>query len=407
MKVFLAITAYDHKVFDVCSKSVTTNIINLMQNGIEVMHPYYHNDLYIDRARNICAHIFKDLAKSEGATDLVFIDSDLEFDHDAIFKLLQHDKDIVAGAYPYKKEEAEYPITLKWDENNNCKERDSSLVMVERAPTGLMRIRREVFDILAEDLTPDERDILPYFATGQVFLDEGDINWYGEDTAFITRWTKKGGEVFVEPNINFNHLGIQKFGGNYHEYLMGRSIENANFDETYPGIPGWMTPTELETIRYLSSKVKSVVEVGCWKGRTTKELLENCEKVYAVDHWQATESDGCSITALLSDVYEEFKENVGHYDNLTILKGASTDIAQFFPEQTGLDKAEMVFIDAGHTKEECGADIDAWLPHCSKIIAGHDYVEEHQGVKEAVNERFGKENIHLIGSIWWVELKGE
>ena len=98
------------------------------------------------------------------------------------------------------------------------------------------------------------------------------------------------------------------------------------------------------------------------------------------------------------DVYSEFINNVGSFPNLTILKGYSTDIAKSFNG----NKVDMVFIDAEHTYESCKDDIEAWLPKCTKYICGHDYSDNFPGVKQAVNEKFGKVNI--VDSLWWVEL---
>jgi predicted O-methyltransferase YrrM len=207
-----------------------------------------------------------------------------------------------------------------------------------------------------------------------------------------------GGEIFIEPKITITHYGSQEYKGNYHEYLMARSVEKVDFDGVKTGISGWMNDSELSVLRYLASKSDSVVEVGSWKGRSTKELLESCRGlVYAVDVWTGGDSM-LTIPAQLQAVYSEFLANVGHYENLKVLKGLSVDMAQNFNG----NRVDMVFIDAGHSYEDCKADIAAWLPKCKKIIAGHDYCDQFPGVVQAVNERFPKVNV--VDSIWWTEL---
>ena len=52
---------------------------------------------------------------------------------------------------------------------------------------------------------------------------------------------------------------------------------------------------------------------------------------------------------------------------------------------------DFVFIDAGHTCEECAADIEAWRPkvRTKGFITGHDYNRERfPGVVQAVDEAF-------------------
>src|SRR5881394_3978309 len=51
---------------------------------------------YVDNSRDIIAKA----AIREGATHLMFIDSDMEFPADGIQKLMERDVDIVGGIYP-------------------------------------------------------------------------------------------------------------------------------------------------------------------------------------------------------------------------------------------------------------------------------------------------------------------
>lgn len=391
MKIFLAVTAYDHKVYGECSEAILKNCITLMLNGHTVI-PHYNNDLYIDRSRNLCAHLFL----GTDCTDIVFVDSDLSFDNDAILKLMRYDRDIIAGAYPYKKLREEYPAKLFFNHQMNCKDEETGLVSCNSIPTGLMRINRRVFDKMQVGMRCDERGIFPFFKTGMVYPDEH--NWYGEDSYFCKEWRALGGEIWMEPRINFTHYGIHGFSGNYHEYLMGRRVET--LDAVPSGIPGWMTDGELAKLRELASESRSIVEVGSWKGRSTKELLESCKgPVYAVDHWQGSQKDVSGIVGELGGVYEEFMRNVGEYPNLTVCKGNSIDIANQFNG----NRVDMVFIDAGHEYEECRSDIEAWLPKCDKFICGHDYNQNFPGVTKAVDEKFGK-SVKVQESIWYVNL---
>jgi precorrin-6B methylase 2 len=315
-----------------------------------------------------------------------------------MLKLVNRDKDIVGGAYRYKQIVEDYPITLDFSRDNNCKEEETGLVYVTRLPTGLMCLKREVFGKLVDhyDMKADERNIHQFFRTGMVF--PGDPQWWGEDTYFCKRWIDMGGLLYVEPDINFTHIGTQEFKGNYHAHLMGKRTEL--LDKSDSGIPGWMSESEIETIKALVSRCDSVVEVGCWKGRTTKVLLDNCKLVIAVDHWLGSAGDLLEEMIHLEDVFAEFNKNVGNYSNLIIKKGHSLDVVK------ETEPVDMVFVDAGHTKEECRADLDAWLPKAKKIIAGHDYVETYPDVMNAVNEKFKDTKVNVVNSVWWVNLEG-
>jgi hypothetical protein len=386
MKVFIGITCYDHKIFGECSEAILKNCITLLKNGHEVI-PYYSNDLYIDRSRNMIANLFLD----SDCDNLIFVDSDLSFDDDAMLKLLKYNKDVVAGIYPYKKKNEDYPVTLKFDNQNNCKEEETGLVYATRVPTGLMRIHRRVFNFDAEE---DERGIKQFFQTGMVFKD--DPNWWGEDAYFCKKVIDEGFEIYIEPRLNFTHIGNCEYKGNYHEYLMGRKVDTfyESLDEVKTGIRGWTTDKELKILSELAHLSYNVVEIGCWKGRSTKVLLDSCSGiVYAVDKWEGT-NDQTGAMVLLQDVYSEFVKNVGHYDNIEIIKELSLDAAK------KINSVDMVFIDADHSYEAVKADIEAWLPKCDKFICGHDY--DYPDVKKAVDEAFN--NAKVIDTLWWVEL---
>lgn len=213
MRIFLAITAYNG-IAPECAESLLVNTHILRDSGYTVM-PYFHiGDCFVARARNICVHKFLET----DCTDLIFIDSDVAFEKNALSKLMRHDKDIVAGAYPYRKQAEQYPVILKFDEvTRNCLEAATGLVTVETAPAGFMRIQRRVFEKLKENTAYDKNGIYYFFDTGMVFKD--DNNWYGEDVVFCKRWTAVGGEIFIAPDIDFTHIGMQKFTGNYHKFL--------------------------------------------------------------------------------------------------------------------------------------------------------------------------------------------
>jgi len=174
---------------------------------------------------------------------------------------------------------------------------------------------------------------------------------------------------------------------------MGRAVSNIDTFSIS------IQPQEKDTLKDLTEGIESIVEVGCWIGDTRKGLLKSCKDVYVVDTFKGSEGDRTSVLAENRDIHKEFTENVGNPDNLRVLKGDSIEVAKDFNGT----KVDMVFIDAGHNYEEVKADINAWLPKCTKIISGHDYCDGFPGVIKAVNERF--DNVNVKDSVWWVDLK--
>ena len=390
MKVFLAITECYGKVHSGCSDSILKNSLVLIHKGHTVT-PLYNGDLYIDHSRNFCAKVFLD----SDCDVMVFVDADLKFEEDAILTLIEHDKSIVAGAYRFKEDKEGYPVVLNYSRNNNCKDEATGLVYVDSAPTGLMKITRSALEsmIAHYDLKPDSKGIIPFFDTGIRFRDS--TEWWGEDSFFCRRWKDMGMNMYVEPRLMFTHTGTKDYTGSLHEYLMGRQVKN--MDNVNSGIPGWMTDNELALLKYLSLRCKTVIEIGSWKGRSTKALLDGGATVYAIDHWNGTDSDNSLLAGFGLDVYNEFVKNVGSYKNLKVMKGDSADMVKRFR-----GKADLVFIDGGHQYAEVKADIERWLPHCGKIIAGHDWCDGYPGVSQAVTELIGE--VTIIDTIWFKEI---
>jgi hypothetical protein len=394
VKIFIAVTCYDGKVFGKCADSILKNCVSLMKAG-HIVTVHYHNELYIDRARNFCVNLFLE----SDCSDMVFVDSDLQFDTDAILKLIEYDRDLVAGAYRLKQQLIQYPIVLDFSHENNCKEESTGLVYAKALTTGLMRIQRKVFEELIKHygMKCDDSGLYQFFRTGTVFPDTN--SWYGEDSYFCRIWRDMGREMFICPDINITHIGGIEYKGNYHEYLLGLRLDRwaDNLDKQKEGIDGWCSDEELRFLRKMAFESDSIVEIGSWKGRSTKELLKACNgNVYAVDNWLGSKEWATEVGVFIQDVYNEFMKNVGHFPNLVVLKGDSLEMVKTFNG----DKVDMVYIDAGHTYEECKADIEAWLPKCNKFICGHDYV--YPDVKKAVDEKF--KDIELIDSIWFVRL---
>jgi len=331
-------------------------------------------------------------------TDLFLVDDDVGFPAEAVLRILNRPEKVVGGTYPIKDDKAWHYAGIPMMEDGIPIGRDG-LMEADSVAGGFLRMKRVVIDKMIEaypELEYKEYGRTSYNLFGTYISDN---YLWGDDYAFCNRWKKIGGQLWIDPDIDFKHIGIKTWKGNYHKYLLALKVLQ-DADKTESGINGWMTDRELELLRHLATTSKSIVEVGSWKGRSTKELLEACEgTVYAVDHFRGSTGDTTEYIADITDVHEEFMSNVGHYKNLSVLTGDSLEIANSFNGT----KVEMVFIDAGHTYDECKADIEAWMPKCTKIISGHDYGDDWPGVKKAVDEKFNKVNV--VDSIWWVDLR--
>ena len=396
-------------LFGICTLSSKINVDTIvsLQNTYDLLDKegIEHDTLYISgkspvaSARGDLVGIF---LKTEH--DVLFsLDDDVAFPAEAVLKLLNSPVKVIGGAYPIKADNEWHFAGVPHTEDG-IPIGTQGLISAKGVAGGFMRIKREVIEAMVKEYP--ELEYVEYGRTSYNLFAPyiEDKHLWGDDYAFCHRWTAIGGQLWIEPDIDFVHIGGKKYKGNYHKYLLTSAKGNAKLDCVKDGgLPGWMTEYELLTLRDLAKKSESIVEVGSWKGRGTKEFLEHCKgTVYAVDNFKGSKQDSTEVIALNENIYDEFVKNVGHYSNLEIFKGDSVDIANNFNGT----KVDMVFIDAGHTYEECKADIEAWLPKCNKIIAGHDYSSSWPGVKKAVNETFS-DSINVVDSIWWVDLQKE
>ena len=165
-------------------------------------------------------------------------------------------------------------------------------------------------------------------------------------------------------------------------------------------IDGWMHFNELLWLNDRAKEMRSVCEIGSWKGRSTHALLSGCKgEVTAVDNFEGAQDkrDKSHYLVKEENIIEVFKKNVGHFKNLKIIKGDSVKTAKDIPDKS----FDMVFIDAGHSYEEVKADIRAWGSKARVLLCGHDYIGEWPEVMKAVDEEIGLLSGIGGNSIWY------
>lgn len=189
--------------------------------------------------------------------------------------------------------------------------------------------------------------------------------------------------------------------------IMGYDFPETAVDKAEK-IQGFMTRAELEWLYEKAQGMESVVEIGCFKGRSTFVLASACNgdrgKVFAIDpfifggDWSKFINAGLGLKAG-DDYIGDFLKNCGHFPHLTVIKKPSIEVAasNLVPPEV-----DMVFIDGDHSYEAVRADLKAWAPRTKKLICGHDFNDPmYPGVKRAVYEFFGADSIKTgPGSLW-------
>lgn len=162
-------------------------------------------------------------------------------------------------------------------------------------------------------------------------------------------------------------------------------------------IQGWKTREEMVWLARQAAKARIVVDVGCWRGRTTKAMSAVCHGiVIAVDHLSAPYSGETARNEIIKregnlGILKDFSKNLEKELEVGKVYGvfqdgdaARKDVAAFL----GAGGVDFVWIDGDHGYEDVVADIKAYgaLLAPNGILSGHDYAPEFPDVVRAVNE---------------------
>jgi hypothetical protein len=211
--LFIAIPCYDGKVNVTIAFNIARLVQELPQYGVACQMAHLSGCSVVSKARNTLAAEFL----RSGCTDLLWIDSDIEFNPDDIVRLMAwaSEKDIVGGVIPTRKPESPYIATLLEDEDGRFK-LENGLVEAERLGTAFMLIRDYVLKTMVEkhpEWDYEDNDGVTQHALFDFTLKNR--QYVGEDYTFCDRARADGFRIFVDPAIKLDHFGSYKYKGDF------------------------------------------------------------------------------------------------------------------------------------------------------------------------------------------------
>jgi len=224
--LFVALPAYDFKVSLKLAISLARVAQEAPKYGVDVQIGSICGCSVVSRARNALAKDFLD----SNATDLLFIDSDINFDPADVFRLMAWTANpkagIVAGVPRIRSTKSVYIATLDYEHREDGKvsiiQSDMGLVRAQRVATAFMMVRRDVFETL-QNSHPEwtyydqrlEKNLTAFFDFK--VTPEG---YVGEDYLFCDRAREQGYEVWIDPTIKLGHMGVQEFEGSFSDDVL-------------------------------------------------------------------------------------------------------------------------------------------------------------------------------------------
>jgi glycosyltransferase involved in cell wall biosynthesis len=209
-KVMIGTPAHDGRV-DVWFANSLVNTVKLSyEKGIEIVPIYMSYDSLVQRARNDIVR----LALDENFDDLIFIDSDEEWDPEWIFRLLNLKEDVIGLPVVKKSDQMMFNIKAL---PTGLKTQQNGLMEVEAVGTGFMKISRAALKKVWEVSPEYKNEGRTCRMVFDVKVVDGQL--VSEDNIFCSKWRSLGGKVFIEPSMTCNHIGVKKYQGNFLEYL--------------------------------------------------------------------------------------------------------------------------------------------------------------------------------------------
>jgi hypothetical protein len=228
MRLFTAIPCFGGKIESRTTEALIRLHHYCINQNIPVNHNFLNNSAIITEARNELVSMFLD----SDSTHFLFIDADIEFPLSAFKRAVRANKDVFCVPYPSKKfhwkyykpekgESSAYWFQMMFDTTKEFSLNDGA-IEIDRAPTGFMMIKREVFEIMKKKM-PELKYKMARSMNGEMiekelwgFFDLGKTpegGRVGEDYAFCDRWKACGGRIFASVLDKMAHIGNHSYEG--------------------------------------------------------------------------------------------------------------------------------------------------------------------------------------------------
>jgi len=207
-KVMIGTPSYDGRIDVWYTNSLVNTIKQSYDHDVEITPMWVSFDALIQRARNDTIH----LALEGGFDDVIWIDSDIEWQPEWFFKLLEYPVDVVGGTYRKKGDKEEYVVRQLVKNPPNP---TTGLVEVSGLGTGFLRMNRKSMQYLWDSNKPyiDKKDNKERRMIFDVIVTDNDL--MSEDIYALQKLIDGGFKIWLDPSMTCSHIGPYKFQGDF------------------------------------------------------------------------------------------------------------------------------------------------------------------------------------------------
>lgn len=209
----------------------------------------------ITQARNLCVSAFLE----SPAHQLCFIDSDIQFNPRAIYRMFNSPHEVTCVPYPMKttyrdkfihdlkkRPDADleslgniFPVEIA---NPNHIKLEEGFMEIVKGPTGCMMIKRSAFEKLKKaypNLTISQKTMINgklidrpnYYNFFDTYWDPNEKTYMGEDFYFCKLWRSIGGKIYALCDESIDHVGDSIYRGKLIDELTKTDIKDDKKEE--------------------------------------------------------------------------------------------------------------------------------------------------------------------------------
>jgi|APGre2960657444_1045066.scaffolds.fasta_scaffold03977_4 hypothetical protein len=212
-RVLIGTPCYDGRIDVWYANSLVETIRQSIPLGIEIFPIWLSYDALIQRARNDLMALVLEL----NCDDIVFIDSDIDWQPHDFWKLLNYPVDVVGGTYRKKGDDETYVAKIL--NFKTPKDPNTGLLPVEGLGTGFLRLSRNAVQTLWDNSVPYEEKEAGKVRRWifDVVVDNGEL--ISEDILMCQRLIDLGIPIWLDTSITCSHSGTKRYVGNFEQWF--------------------------------------------------------------------------------------------------------------------------------------------------------------------------------------------